>query len=297
MMSKSILVLGGLGFIGKALVRQLAPHNVTVVDIADPQVILPGVTYVGVPLGALASQVDLSKFDVIYHLASSALPNRFLPTQDIQQDLAATVDFLEALPSNGALSQFIFLSSGGAVYGPSKLPITEDGLVAPKSSYGVVKSAIEYYIQIYAQQKGFNGLIIRPSNVYGPGLRGDRAQNVIYVFLKRILNNLPLEIWGDGSAKKDYLFIDDLIACLIKAINHQKSDVFNVASGYSVSLLDVVNVIQEVTNSSPNLNFLQMKATDPQSVLLSIEKIKTELDWMPGTSLEQGIRATWNDLL
>ena len=134
------------------------------------------------------------------------------------------------------------------MYGvPQFVPITEDHPTNPICSYGVIKLAIEKYVLLYNKLYGLNGIILRVANPYGERQRHDSSQGVIPIFLRQALQFKPLQILGDGSAVRDYLYIQDLIDALLASLEYQGSDsLFNIGSGTGLSLLELVGEIEHL---------------------------------------------------
>ena len=183
--------------------------------------------------------------DIIVHLASGTLPksSNDSPKIDVQINLLGSLNVLECAVKN-KVSKVVFLSSGGTVYGnPVFTPIAETHPTNPICSYGINKLAIEKYCFLYQQLYGLDTVILRLANPYGERQRLDSGQGVVPVFLGRALRNQPLEIWGDGSTIRDFLYISDVIdaitsACLYEADGSQ--NLFNIGSGKGISLNELI---------------------------------------------------------
>jgi len=294
-----VLLLGGEGFIGRGLQLKLAGKvNLTVLDRSKPQNPINDVTYIQADL-AMASEAlsEWGRFSHIVHLVSRALPNQFSPEHDIRTDVLDTLALLESLPNNGTLKQCLFLSSGGAIYGNGGgLAIHESQALYPQSSYGIVKGTIEQYINVYAKRKGFLATHLRPGNIYGPGLRGTRQQNAVYVFIRAILKGEPIEVWGDGSAIKDYVFLNDVTEAIALALANPTQGAFNIGTGKAVSVKELIQCIEWVTGKMAQVHYTRALSTDVQRVVLDSTKAANAFGWKPQTELKEGIKAVWDDL-
>jgi UDP-glucose 4-epimerase len=193
------------------------------------------------------------------------------------------------------VKKIVFISSGGAIYGtPLSLPVSEECPNHPLSSYGVSKLAIEKYIEIFYHLYGLDYVIVRPSNPYGERQNPLSDQGVIAVFLGKIAKNLPLEIWGDGNAIKDYIYIEDLIDGIYKAAFCKSNyRIFNLGSGKGYSLSNILNIIKDVVHVPISISPMVSEKFDVQKIYLDISRAKNELAWEPRISLNEGISRTW----
>src|SRR5262245_50406486 len=276
----SCLVLGGAGFIGSHLVDALkaAGHRVSVfdrphefLDPADLERSLPGA-------------------ELVFHLISTTGPkdSNDNPARDIESNVAATARLLELCRQHRP-RRLVFISTGGAVYGvPRATPIPETHPTDPISSYGIHKLAIEKYLHLAHVLYGLDYRILRVANAYGERQRTDRAQGAVAVFLERALRGEPIQIWGDGSVVRDYVYVGDIVAALLKAATHEgEHRVFNIGSGHGVSLNQLVERIGAVVGRSPVVQYTPARRfVVPQNVL-DISLAQRELDWQPGTSLAE----------
>ena len=161
----------------------------------------------------------LPQMDMVFHLVSTTVPKTSNddPAFDVMSNVVETIYLLEQC-AKGKVKKIVFVSSGGAVYGtPAALPVPEDSPEKPESSYGITKLAIEKYLELFHRLYGLNYVILRPSNPYGERQNPDGDQGVIAVFLGKIAKGQAIDIWGDGSNVKDYVYIGDLIDGIYKA--------------------------------------------------------------------------------
>ncbi len=239
------VVIGASGFIGSHLVDGLLEvgHLVRAVvrDGHGPGLIskqaleASGLTLYTADMAEVEPLCQaLAGADVVFHLANGSLPqssNRD-PARDVQINLLGGLNVLEAARQVGA-GRLVLISSGGTVYGvPKQVPIPEDHATNPICSYGITKLALEKYVALYEQLHGLKGLVLRVANPYGERQRLDSAQGVVPAFMARALRNEPLEIWGDGSIVRDFLYISDVVRALLAVANYEGSErVFNIGSG------------------------------------------------------------------
>lgn len=298
----NVLILGGNGFIGSHLTDKLLAegHAVRVFDkyperYRQP---LPQVDYRFGDFGNRGLLAEaLPSIDVVFHLINTSLPKTSNddPAYDVQSNVIETLFMLEKCVELG-VKKVIFISSGGTVYGrPLHLPIAEDGQTDPECSYGITKLTIEKYLALYHHLHGLDYVVIRPSNPYGSRQNPHGIQGAIPVFLGKVAKGEPIEIWGDGSVVRDYLFIDDLVGGICRAAFSEAQDrIFNMGSGTGHSLNDIVASIRAVTGLDVRVNYKPGRSFDVPKIYLDITRALTQLGWEPKTSMNDGILQTWN---
>lgn len=296
-----VLVIGGNGFIGSHLVDKLLDnnHKVSVFD-RQPELYrgpLPSVRYHIADFGhrAILSHA-LENTDVVFHLVSTTVPKTSNddPAFDVMSNVVETLYLLEQCCKKH-INKVVFVSSGGAVYGtPSTVPVSEDHPTNPESSYGITKLAIEKYLALFHKLYGLEYVIVRPSNPYGPRQNIVSNQGVIAVFLGEIARCQPIEIWGNGDAIKDFVFISDLVDGIYRAAFRKTSErIFNLGSGIGCSLSNLVRTINTVINQQFTVRYSPKGAHDVSKIFLDIKRSERELNWIPKTPLDEGIKITW----
>jgi UDP-glucose 4-epimerase len=299
-----ILVTGGNGFIGSYLVNQLAAaeeHRVTVLDLYPRP-------YEGLHEGIQFVQGDLSNtslvrrtlvdqsVDVVFHLAWSTIHESALknPVADLEQNLIPSVHLLEACLEAG-IKKFVFLSSGGTVYGiPEKLPVREDHPTQPINAYGITKLAVEKYVQMYSYLSALNYVIFRPSVPYGPYQNPHRRQGAVTVFIYHALRGEPIAIWGNGEVQRDYFYISDLSRALVGMLDSPAAEnkVINLGGKQMYSLNQLVMAIEEVLKIKIQVRFEAARKFDVPRLKLDTHTASELLSWRPEVSLPEGIART-----
>ena len=189
------------------------------------------------------------------------------------------------------LKNFIFLSSGGTVYGNISQPAKETDAAKPSNAHGLMKYLIEKYIEIHHRLYGLNYTIVRASNPYGREVVGARKQGVIDIFFKKVLADEPIEIWGDGRVIRDYFHIDDLAALLLKIIKKPAlNQTINAGSGQGISLNQLLKLINKITGKKLKIKYLPGRGFDLPYNILNINKAKKLYGWRPKIGLEDGIK-------
>ncbi len=294
-----VLIIGGTGFIGTHIVDQFIPLSADIIVLSRSgeclRPPLPNVTYI---TGSLSDRSSLKKalngVDTVVHAASSTVPSTANknPVHDIESNLIATVILLEEM-RKADVKRLVFISSGGTVYGiPQHLPISETHPLKPISSYGIVKVAIENYIQMEAAQHGLAYVILRAANPYGPRQNGKGVQGVIGTFLHKIINNEEIEIWGDGSVIRDFIYIEDLARLCRSAAIEDLNGIYNVGSGAGHSLNEIIEIISTVMGRNIVPSRIEARAYDVPKSVLDISCAQQAFNWSPLVNLEQGIRET-----
>jgi UDP-glucose 4-epimerase len=167
----------------------------------------------------------------------------------------------------------------------------------PESSYGITKLTIEKYLGLFHRLYGLNYVILRPSNPYGERQNPDGDQGVIAVFLGRIAKGQAIDIWGDGSNVKDFIYIGDLIDGIYKAaFSDSVHRVFNIGSGIGHSVNDIVRRIAEKVDRPISMNYGPKGTFDVSRIYLDIALARKGLGWEPRISLDEGLRRTWEFL-
>jgi len=187
--------------------------------------------------------------------------------------------------------KLMFASSGGTVYGiPKRLPITEDDPTNPICSYGIVKLAVEKYLQLYHRLHGLEYVVLRISNPYGPRQDPRHVQGVVSVFAARLLENRPITIWGTGRVVRDFIHVQDLARLFYDAAVSHVTGVFNAGSGIGVSLNDLLAMMIAQYGVQAEVNRVAARACDVPAAVLDYEKAKRVFGWTPQISLERGVQ-------
>ena len=256
---KTILILGGYGFIGANLMkwvdREQLPYRFVVFDKFPTH--HAGLTFNCVLrsyAGDFADPVIVEQIftentiDLVIHSLSSTVPLAAGSARyDVESNLLPTLSLLDTMVRHG-VQDIVFFSSGGAVYGESApdRPHRETDELYPKSSYGVVKLAIEKYLFLYKTLYGVRPMVLRLSNPYGLYHYSQR-QGIVNIALRAAMVGKPFTVWGDGSATKDYIFVEDVCRIVFSLIERGAyNEVINVASGELLSVNDIMAQIKRL---------------------------------------------------
>jgi UDP-glucose 4-epimerase len=184
--------------------------------------------------------------------------------------------------------RFVFLSSGGAIYGEAAVPATECTLPAPRSYYGLHKFAAEELLRA----EDLSCAVLRPSNVYGSRQRADADGGVVAIFLQHLLRGEPLDIFGSGHQHRDFVHISDVVTAVVAALGVDGDVLWNVASGEAVSVLGLAEAMAEIARLPAHLRFQPPRAGDVASSLLSCATLAATGLWGPPLSIASGLRLT-----
>lgn len=293
----NIIVTGGAGFIGSHLVDALITKgaNVVVIDnLSSGKIenINPKATFYNENIDSPSTQQLIKdvKPDAIFHLAAQADVGRSIanPVADAQTNINGTINLLQGCVE-ASTSKFIF-SSTSAVYGNlNKEVITEDEAVKPSSFYGLSKLAAEFYIQLFSRLYPIRYTILRYANVYGPRQLPKGDGGVVSVFLDRLKNDETISIHGDGEQTRDFVFVKDVVAANLAALEHTNNETLHISTGESVSINNLLHHFTNIHEQPINPIFQTARIGDIRHSCLSNELAKSRLSWKPTVSLSEGL--------
>lgn len=298
-----VLVLGGGGFMGSFLCDRLLElgHSVRIFERprVQPYRSFAAAERVEWMAGDFQSGADVAAAvagcDAIYHLVSTTLPkgSNDDPIFDVESNLVGTLRLLECA-RRCAVRRVVFVSSGGTIYGaPRAVPIAEDDPHLPLVSYGITKLAIEKYLQLYHSLHGLDYIVLRVANSFGERQRADTGQGAIAVFVHRALTRQPIEIWGDGSVTRDYVYVLDVVDAFVRALDHHgEHRVFNIGSGRGVTLNQLLAAIEARVGWTLERRYLPSRPFDVPISVLDVSRAARELGWTPRFSLDAGLART-----
>jgi UDP-glucuronate 4-epimerase len=306
---KKVLITGGAGFIGSHLVGYLAGRgddHITVVDnfddFYDPALkranIAPhtGDTRFDLVEADIRDQHAMDElfaragFDVVVHLAARAgvRPSLERPLEYVQTNVDGTYSLLEASRRHG-VKQFIFGSSS-SVYGVnSNLPFAEDDpLTHPVSPYAATKIAAEAACRVYSHLYGLRILCLRFFTVYGARQRPDLA---IRKFTRLISEGQRIPVYGDGTTRRDYTYIDDIIHGVVRALEYESSpfEVINLGESKTVELNALVGLLEEAIGKRALIDYQPAQPGDVPATYADISRARRLLGYEPRTPIEKGI--------
>jgi UDP-glucose 4-epimerase len=297
------LVTGGAGFIGSHVADSYLAlgHRVFVLDN------LSGAGR-NVPKMAKFAKLDLrdansihklfkkERFDVVNnHAAQMSVPDSVKdPIFDANVNVLGVLNLLEASRLNG-VKKFIYVSSGGTVYGaPKKLPATEAYPILPMSPYGISKAVGEDYLRFYHDEYKLDYTVLRYSNVFGPRQLPHGEAGVVAIFIMKLMKGEVPTIFGDGKIIRDYVFVGDVARANVAALTKGSGEAFNIGTNTPTDVLELFYAIAHEMGYGGKPNFGPSRAGDLKANYLSYAKARRELAWTPKTDLKAGIQATAN---
>ncbi len=299
MVNKKVLVTGGAGFIGSNLVKKLVlnGNQVTVIDnyLSGYASNLTGISNVDIVeediRNSNAVEKSMKDVEVVFHLAASVGNKRSIdhPMLDAEINVLGTLNVLEAARKAGVKK--IVTSSSAGIFGELKtMPIKEDHPFEPDSPYGCSKLYEEKVCLSYAKLYPIDAVCLRYFNVYGPNQRFDAYGNVIPIFVFRMLQNEPLNVYGDGEQTRDFVHVDDVVQANINAANASGvSGAFNIGSGTSISINNLIKLISNGHDSKVKINYTDKRSGDVMHSLADITSANQKLNFFPQVKLEQGL--------
>jgi UDP-glucose 4-epimerase len=313
MMPKKVLVTGGAGFIGshvaEAYVR--AGDRVWIVDdlsSGKPANVPQGAQLVHMDIrDARLSEVfsEAGGFDIVSHHAAQI--DVRVSVTDPRRDAGINIDGFLNVTENArrhGCGRFIFVSSGGVVYGePEERPTPETTAKRPLSPYGVTKLSGEYYLNYYANAHGFDYAAVRYSNVYGPRQDPHGEAGVVAIFCTRIGAGTPLTIFGDGEQTRDYVYVGDVVAANVLLAEAELGaptslDVraFNVGTSTETSVNTLARTLMSAAGREVQLNHAEARAGEVLHSCLNADKLRA-LGWKPAVTLHEGLGRTYEHIM
>lgn len=225
--------------------------------------------------------------DCLIHLANNSNPQLQDPISDIDNNLIPFIHLLKQA-TKFKVPRIVFTSTA-AVYGDtSSKTVAESTPRNPISYYGIIKAAMEQALQMEQGTSGW--CVLRLANPYGPGQHSG-AQGVVANFLQAALTNSPLNIYGDGTAIRDFIYIDDIVSAIYKATHSSSNGVYNIGSGQATPLSSLINNIEEVFNKRLVVNYLPSRGFEIKRMVFDVSEARQDLKWHANTPLAQGLKA------
>ncbi len=310
-----ILITGGNGFIGSHITKQLLEQNHEVVIYDNfstskrPSVISQQssantensqttddrrlTTIEGDINDAKKLQESLQGIDAVIHMASFTSVEESVksPLKYMENNVLGAATLLEAMRISGVKK--IIFSSSATVYGtPKTLPITEDQPISAANPYGASKIAVEALCESFAKTDGFDVIILRYFNPYGPGEKHLPETHAIPNFIKAALEKRPIPLYWKGEQIRDFIYVEDLAAAHIAVLNLSGHQVFNVGTKFGTKIIDVVNELSDIFGYNLEIDDKGDRPGDVMATYASSEKLNQATGWEAKVSLKEGLSKT-----
>ncbi len=295
-----ILVTGGAGFIGSAVTKLLLDqnHSVTILDNLSnghKETIDSRANFIQEDILNDAKLAEvLPGHDAVVHMASLIEVGESVkkPVEFTRNNILGTVKLLEAMRKTNVKK--IIFSSSACVYGvPKKLPITEEGPIGEQENpYGITKITMEQFCMLYHNLYGFDVIILRYFNPFGPGELHDPETHAIPNFIKATLQKKPIPLFWKGEQVRDFIYIDDLASAHVLPLNLKGQHIYNVGTETGMKVIDLVREIFNLLGYEVTIDDQGERKGDVPELVASASKIKNELGWKTKVNLKEGLKRT-----
>ena len=297
-----VLVTGGAGFIGSHVVDAYieAGYEVVIVDDLSSGMLenlnpVAKFYQLDIRSGDLGAIFDVEKPDIVNHHAAQIDVRRSVadPNFDADVNIKGSLNLIEHSRRTG-VRRFIYISSGGAVYGePQYLPCDEKHPINPICPYGASKYIVEHYLYMYREMYGLDYSVLRYANVYGPRQDPHGEAGVVAIFSGQMLSGEQAVINGDGQQTRDFVYVSDCArANLMLTEKKAVSSTYNFGSGVGTSINEIYNTLSAITGYQRSPVLGPQKMGETRHIYLSAEKAADELGWRPLVSLDEGLQGT-----
>jgi UDP-glucose 4-epimerase len=300
MSNESVLVLGSAGFIGSAIVDRIVRLGFRVYAVGHTEAMEENGLLVRVR-GSIEDDELLREVlphcQHIVYAAGRTTPGTSArdPSLEVTDNLFSLSRLLRCLADFPG-KRLVYLSSAGAIYGDLARNADESSELRPRSYYGAGKVAAEAFIHACAIGGHVDAIVLRPTNLYGPRQPVSKGFAIVPTLFQRAIDGRPFQIWGDGSAVRDYCYVDDLVEVIAKVLSRPVQSqfaTFNVAGGQTASTLELIAACERASNQRINVEFLPPRGVDVAHVAPQIKAVCSSYDWQPAVRLAEGLSLTW----
>lgn len=279
------IVIGGTGFIGSALVQELVRRGKDVVSVSRhlPEEKKSGVEYVVLDIASEKEkfQATLGRGNRIFLLSGQNYVDF-----DVQKELGDFSKILEIMKAS--LPEKVFFTSSTLVYGECETPASEDHALDPQESYSAFKVSCEQLLQ--EKLVGIPVGILRLANVYG----SEKNKGFVGLVFKKFFTNDLMRVNGDGLQERDYIFLDDVVSSVTTvAENLTETDIINISTGKSETLIDVIGCISQITGKKVSYEITGIPVNEVNRSQIKNTRLREKYGYTPETMLQEGLQKTW----
>lgn len=305
----NLLFLGGGGFIGSNLIKSLLHRKRNTVKICVLEPSFANVCRLNgervmifrgdlSDIDYIRSIIEVNKIDTVVHLVATLIPGSAYDDykREFQNVIFPSIELMQICAQRQV--KFVYFSSGGTIYGnrTDMTPFVETDPMAPISYYGWSKQMMENSILYVHRTAGLKYLILRPSNPYGHGQNIHARQGLIAVAMGKILAAEPIEVWGNGSNIRDYIYIDDLAEAVVQLLEKDVyNTIVNIGSGEGASINDIIHILRDVVDEEVKVDYKPARSVDVSHMILDTTRLKSYIN-MEFTPLKDGIELFYNDI-
>ncbi len=298
-----VLVTGGAGFIGSHVVDALIQRGDTVVVFDDLSYgkrinVSKKATFVK---GSITNTQSIKrlfnkhKFAAIVHLAAQKNARHSIddPVFDAEQNIIGSIHLLEQARKQ-KVKRFVFISTGGVMYGEAKkIPTPETEPAQPRSPYAIAKRSVEHYLEYYSEVHGISTIALRLANVFGPRQDPAGEAGVVAIFMSMLLKGKPPIIFGDGKQTRDYIYVDDAVNAILRAIDKSAEGFYNIGVGKQTSVNQLYGKIAKIAGIHKKVRHGKAVSGEQRTSALSSHRAKKALGWEATVLLNKGLATTW----
>ena len=304
-MRKKLLITGGYGFIGTNLILKLKNnYQLRILDNLSHgylNYLDKSDSDIDFIKGDITNPADINKslrdIDIVLHLAASGsvIDSVKNPEINFQNNVIGTFNLLNEMRKLN-IKKLIFASTGGALIGNAPLPVDEESLPSPISPYGSSKLCAEAYFSSFASSYFMDITALRFANIIGPF--SYHKKGAVTAFMKLIMSNMDLKIYGDGSSTRDYLYVDDLCCGIISALESKFNlgfKKYHLSSGHETSIIDLANKIIKYSpyNYNGKIIFEDKRMGEVERNFSNFDKSRLHLNFEPKFTIDLAITKTW----
>lgn len=297
----NVAIIGSNGFIGSHLTSKLSQlNNIKLFLFGRGETSIFENQYPYIQLDLLDKQqinFHFSDIDIVYYLASSTIPSSSWedPNIELEKNLIPFINFTECI-CKLKVKKIIFLSSAGTIYGSCTEKVAEDSNKNPFSPYGIIKLTMEHFLNYFKTKYGINFDIYRVSNVYGAGQNTSKGLGIINTFIENIINNQQIQIFGNGENTRNYVYVKDVAELLSYSLNlnHNRSEVYNIASNDTISINELVQLLKDVVPVNFTILNKDKRLSDNSTIDMDNTKILKANPHFEFTNIKDGISQTYN---